>query len=252
MLLRISLVVAILAGLGGLYIGHFQVAEKIKSIATELDDTKKGLTAAQGAEAKARGEAKKAKEEADKATKTLAETETTLQESRKGYNEQRARADKYFTDWTEASRSLNEARTEVSKFRSTGVAVEQIVELRDTANRVAKERDAFAGENKVLLRSVNQLEAELTRYTLGREVVIKLPPGLKGKILAVDPKYDFVVLDIGGNHGVLENGQMLVNREGKLVGKVRITKVEPNRSIANVLPDWKQGDVLEGDQVIIH
>ncbi|MBI2947667.1 MAG: hypothetical protein HYY23_08465 [Verrucomicrobia bacterium] len=250
MLLRISLVVAILAGVGGLYVSHFQVAEKLRGLSTELDDTKKGLMAAQGTAAKASSDAKKAREEADKATKALAETETNLQETRKNYNEQRARADKLFADKTETDRALNEARTEVARWRSTGVTVEQIVDLRDSANRVAKERDAFADENKILLRNVNQLEADLARYTLGREIEIKLPPGLKGKILAVDPKYDFVVLDIGGNQGVLENGQMLVNRDGKLVGKVRITKVEPNRSIANILPDWKQGDVQEGDLVL--
>ena len=250
MLLRISLVIAILAGLGGLYVGHFQVAERIRSISGELDDTKKGLASAQGAAAKSQSEAKKAKEEATTATKNLAEVEATLQETKKNYNEQRGRADKLFADWTEASKERNETRTELSKYNSTGVKPDQIVELRDNANRVAKERDMFVSENKILLRNMNQLEAELARYTLGGEVEIKLPAGLKGKILAVDPKYDFVVLDIGGNQGVLENGHMLVNREGKLVGKVRITKVEPNRSIANVLPDWKQGDVLEGDLVL--
>ena len=36
---------------------------------------------------------------------------------------------------------------------------------------------------------------------------------------------------------------------GKLVAKVRISSVQANRSIANVLPDWKFGDVMEGDTV---
>lgn len=250
MLLRISLVVAILAGAGGLYLSHFQVAEKIRSLSSELDDTKKGLTSAQGAEAKARGEAKKAKEDADKATKTLAETETTLQETKKNYNEQRARADDLFSKLTEATRNLNEANTEVSRWRSTGVRVEQIAQLRDDASKAAKERDAFASENTILLRSLNQAKAELASLIGDKPVEIPLPPGLKGKILAVDPKYDFVVLDIGEKQGVVEKGQMLVNRDGKLVGKVRITKVESNRSIANILPDWKQGEVQEGDQVL--
>jgi hypothetical protein len=34
------------------------------------------------------------------------------------------------------------------------------------------------------------------------------------------------------------------------VAKVRVTKVEPNRSIANIMPDWKQAEVMEGDQVV--
>jgi hypothetical protein len=69
--------------------------------------------------------------------------------------------------------------------------------------------------------------------------------------VAVDPKYEFVVLDIGGNQGVLERGEMLVNRSGRMVAKVRILTVHADRSVANVLPDWKQGEILEGDMVIV-
>jgi hypothetical protein len=34
------------------------------------------------------------------------------------------------------------------------------------------------------------------------------------------------------------------------VGKVKIVSVEPNRSIANIMPGWKLGEIMEGDQVI--
>jgi hypothetical protein len=44
----------------------------------------------------------------------------------------------------------------------------------------------------------------------------------------------------------------MVRRGDKLVGKVKIVTVEANRSVANVLPTWKQGDVAvaAGDQVL--
>ena len=44
---------------------------------------------------------------------------------------------------------------------------------------------------------------------------------------------------------------MLVSRDGKLVAKIRVTTVEPGRSVANVLPEWKQAEVMEGD-VVLH
>ena len=99
-------------------------------------------------------------------------------------------------------------------------------------------------------RENDRLKRELRRYTGDREQEVILPPGTKGNVVAVDPKYDFVILDIGGNQGVLENAKMLVNRDGKLIGRVQITEVEPNRSIANVLPEWKQDEIIEGDQVV--
>jgi hypothetical protein len=58
------------------------------------------------------------------------------------------------------------------------------------------------------------------------------------------------VLDIGENQGVLEYGELLVNRNGKLVGKIVVRTVQKDRSVANLLPGWEIGEVLEGDQVI--
>jgi len=50
--------------------------------------------------------------------------------------------------------------------------------------------------------------------------------------------------------GVLQNGELLVSRDGKLVAKVIVRSVQRDRSIANLVPGWKLGDVYEGDQVI--
>jgi hypothetical protein len=97
---------------------------------------------------------------------------------------------------------------------------------------------------------VNRLRNRLNIYE-GEVLKVELPAGLRGRVLAVDPKFEFVVLDIGEVDGVLEQGEMLVNRSGKLVAKVRIMSVQPNRSIANVLLDWKQADIMEGDAVTV-
>jgi len=71
-----------------------------------------------------------------------------------------------------------------------------------------------------------------------------------GKIMVADPKWNFVVLNVGENQGVLEDGELLVNRDGRLVAKVKIQSVQKDRSIANVLPGWSMGEIFEGDQVI--
>jgi hypothetical protein len=56
-------------------------------------------------------------------------------------------------------------------------------------------------------------------------------------------------LNIGGDQGVLDDGEMLVSRDGKLVAKVIVRSVQKDRSIANVMPGWRLGDVIEGDVV---
>ena len=61
--------------------------------------------------------------------------------------------------------------------------------------------------------------------------------------------YGFVVVNVGEKDGARENGELLVSREGKLIGKLLISSVEDNRSIANVIPGWVQSDIQVGDVV---
>jgi hypothetical protein len=58
------------------------------------------------------------------------------------------------------------------------------------------------------------------------------------------------VLSVGQDQGVLESGELLVNRNGKLVAKVVVRSVQKDRSIANVLPGWQLGEIIEWDMVI--
>jgi len=44
---------------------------------------------------------------------------------------------------------------------------------------------------------------------------------------------------------------LLVSRNNKLVAKVRVARVEPERSVANIVAGWKLDQVLEGDRVIV-
>ena len=136
----------------------------------------------------------------------------------------------------------------MASWEAFGLTPLQMKETIDLLKKTEKQRDAFIGENKILLRKNNEVVAKL-RALIGPEEDVKLPDGLKGKILAVDPKYDFVVLNIGANEGVLERGKLMVNRHGKLVGKVQIVSVEPDRSVANLIPEFRGGDLLEGDEV---
>jgi hypothetical protein len=68
--------------------------------------------------------------------------------------------------------------------------------------------------------------------------------------MAVDPKWDFVVLNVGEDQGVLPDGELLVSRDGKLVAKVIVRSVQKDRSIANLVPGWQLGEIIEGDEVI--
>jgi hypothetical protein len=76
--------------------------------------------------------------------------------------------------------------------------------------------------------------------------------GLTGKILAFNPGWNFVVLNIGDAAGVKVGAQMVVTRAGAMIGKVKVTSVEPKQSIADVLPGTlARGETVQpGDSVV--
>ena len=77
-------------------------------------------------------------------------------------------------------------------------------------------------------------------------------PGLRGTVLAVNQAYNFVVLNLGGRQGVESNSEMLVLRRGTLIGKIRVSSVEPATAIGDIIGSTltRGVQVQPGDNVI--
>ena len=76
--------------------------------------------------------------------------------------------------------------------------------------------------------------------------------GVHGTVLAYNQVYNFVVLNLGARQGVESNSEMLVLREGTLIGKIRISSVEPATAIGDIIPSSlaRGVQVQPGDTVI--
>jgi len=121
--------------------------------------------------------------------------------------------------------------------------------------------DALTTSNKELQvindsqkEKIKDLETQVTQFRK-REAQRRnkmLKQGLEGKILAVNPSWNFVVLSLGDRNGVVSNAEMLIKRDSQLIGRVKITSVEPSTSIADIIASSvKKGfSVQPGDSVI--
>jgi hypothetical protein len=123
---------------------------------------------------------------------------------------------------------------------------EQISRASELIKKLHKNLELAEAKTKMLSLEV----ANLKEIVFGHTPDILLPPGLDGKVLAFDPKWQFVVLNAGEEQGVLKGGELLVNRDGKLVAKVIVSRVEKDRCVATVLPGWGFGEIAEGDHAI--
>jgi DNA repair exonuclease SbcCD ATPase subunit len=249
MLIRICLIVAIIAGLvvGGL--NFVKVKEKITTLQANLDTETKAhkefldkYNISQKDLTKTTAELKqtKAELEATAAAKEKADAEVAAQTKR---------ADKLTEDLNKTRQERDTAQQDLAAYKATGVTPQQILGFNAELKKLQDNLSVADIENKVLMKKVKKLDTELLGYR-DPNFFVSLPASLKGKVLVADPKWNFVVLDVGEDQGVLERGELLVNRNGRLVAKVVVRSVQKDRSIANVMPGWELGGVMEGDLVI--
>lgn len=249
MLIRISLIVAIIAGLAAGAINFIQVKQKIDGVVAERNDWHGKYDVTDAELTTTKGVLTKTEKELTKTQETLA---TTKQERDTAV----AEADIQIKKATELTEKLattvqqrDDTRGELAAYVSTGYTPPQIAGLGKQIRQAQENLEASVEEKKILSVSLQKAVAEI-EWIKGKSGDIKLRADLKGKILVADPKWEFVVLNVGQDEGAKIHGQLLVSRNGKLVAKVIISEVQKGRCIANVLPGWKLGDVTEGDQVI--
>ena len=128
----------------------------------------------------------------------------------------------------------------------------------DPATDPSAELKTQLAENQQLLSAaqakLNQAQAELSDLRAKEQQRTRraMRDGLEGRILAVNPAYNFVVLSLGDRNGVVSNSEMLIKRGNQFLGKVRVTSVEPSTSIADIVANSvPRGLAIQpGDHVI--
>jgi hypothetical protein len=249
MLVRICLILAIVAGLGALGISHFMVRENLNKVIEDRNTTREARDKFKKGEEEAKAEGARLKAELETTQGELTSTKTQLTEANNRADTAQAAAEKAKTDLANVSKQRAQLAGQVKQWEGLGT-FEQVEAKVTEFPKLKEALEVAATERKILDKQLTKANAELADLK-GLEVPPpELPIGLKGKIVSVDPKFNFVVLDIGGNQGVLERGELLINRKGKLIGKVRVRTVEPDRCIANIIPAWAQGEPFEGDEVL--
>ncbi len=106
----------------------------------------------------------------------------------------------------------------------------QLDDARQQLDSAEKEK-AFLSEK---LQTTQQRSTQPQEEKKRREAGAR-KPSVRGNVLAVNQAYNFVVLNLGARQGVEPNSEMLVLREGTLIGKIRISSVEPATAIGDII-----------------
>jgi hypothetical protein len=136
----------------------------------------------------------------------------------------------------------------------------QVDDLRRQLDGAEKEKELLAEklqdaqERTAAPREARKTESSKRRETATaqRESVSSHRAGVHGTVLAYNQAYNFVVLNLGARNGVESNSEMLVLRDGTLIGKIRISSVEPATAIGDIITNSlaRGVQVQPGDSVI--
>jgi hypothetical protein len=227
--------ISLLLLVGALVLG-FMNRSKLVSTKGDLSTAKSQLATATQQASDSLNAEKLAKEElaGEKTKREAAEAELTPVKSK--LNEAEAQV-------TALTASLEEQKNKVAELEARpagGAAEVPQVNVAETEARV-KELEALLTAAQAEAKAVaDQRQAAIDEAAALRVAEQKraqglMRKGLQGTVLAYNPAWNFVVLNIGDRQGASAGAELVVARGDKMVGRVKITSVEPSTSIADVI-----------------
>ena len=214
-----------------------QTQQTVAKVENDLKEVQEKLATSEAEKAQVLGQTKSAQAAADELRAKLSDLENQfLQKSE---------------EVRRLENLLKEKEEEVLAL-GTAVAPSETAASAETAGRISE----LEGQIAKLQGELDASRARLREFETEKanRLAMKMREGLQGRILAVNPAWNFVVLNVGDRNGVVNNAEMLVERGGAMIGKVRITSVEPATSVADIdvssVPAGVQ--IMPGDRVIFH
>ena len=135
------------------------------------------------------------------------------------------------------------------KNRQMQLALDRI-EIETTARANVEKRLMMVMRGKDLPEEkLNRFDFASQPIELEKIVIKQVSDTLVGKVIKVDKKYAFVVLDLGNRDNLRVVDILSVYRGNKFIGKVRVERLEDDRSAAVILPEWINTQFKEGDKV---
>ncbi|MEY2539956.1 MAG: hypothetical protein QOG67_3696 [Verrucomicrobiota bacterium] len=148
---------------------------------------------------------------------------------------------------SELQNKLQATQTEISSLQtrieeagakpSDNPGAPSLSELQAQLDEARRQLESAEHENGFLsekIRSTQEHSVQLEEERKRRSPTAA-KAGIRGTVLAVNQAYNFVVLNLGGRQGVEPNAEMLVLRDGTLIGKIRVSSVEPSTAIGDII-----------------
>lgn len=204
------------------------------------------------------GELNKAVQVANAVLQGWNDTKTDLENTRQDLENTRAELEN-----TKAQ--LEDARTQIVQLTETIRAKDQ--ELEEKSNVIAgleEEKATLTAQVADLNTQIASLQDQVAQLEEDNTVLknqlskcedivnqdTSMKPGTAGTIVYANAEWNFVVIDIGSVDGAKAGAEMIIHRGDNMLGKIRLSAVRENVTIAEVLTEYQKDTVKEGDNVL--
>jgi len=158
-----------------------------------------------------------------------------------------------------AEKKKIDASMEALRGKFPGIELEEVPrvvkDMEANQKRLVGEEEDASLVKKRLEEDIAKNLAESSRIVEKINQSIKRVEGntFQATIVAVDNDWNFVVIGAGEKSGLTGDSKLLIQRDGRLLGRLLISKLEPNTAVADVEPgSLRNGVALQaGDQVIL-
>jgi hypothetical protein len=183
-----------------------------------------------------------------------AKAEEELAQLRKEKADLQTRLDANQSEIASLQKRFEEAERAAKPPEPSAAPAASIAELQAQLEDAHRQLDSAEKEKVFLsqkLQSAQERSVPVQEERKRRDTGVRRT-GVRGTVLAVNQAYNFVVLNLGARQGVELNSEMLVLREGTLIGKIRISSVEPATAIGDIITSSlaRGVQVQPGDTVI--
>jgi uncharacterized coiled-coil protein SlyX len=182
-----------------------------------------------------------------KTKETLAETEQNLGTAKQDIKQKDETIAAQTTDLEQKKEQIGELQEKTRTL--TDKAEEQTAQLAQL-NEKLTDKDSELDATKNYVKKLEK-ELAIVRRGGGDGGSNAPPPGIQGQILAVNDRWNFVVMDVLPQGHMYPLTDLTVQRDSQLIGKVRVSEVltEQNFAVGEILRDWQQTPVAVGDYV---
>jgi hypothetical protein len=237
----------------------YMTKAKVDSLQGDLKTSKVARADAEAKAAATTKELTTTKGELAKAAKDLEESKTAVTKLEGDVTAAKADAEKAKADVTAGAAKVAQLEKDLAdaKSKTPGTPTSDPNEATRLAEELARLRPALAEKEK-LAEAAQKREKEAEERLAAAEVTIKryqepqMRAGTSGRVVSVNSGWNFLITDIGDHKGATLNAPLLVMRGSQLVGRARITQVEPGTSVADIIPGSvpRGAAVQPGDKVV--